>query len=100
VYVPQTLGLYAGLTVAENWAFTAAAFRTHTAMPADISGWSGDLVGRLPLGAQRHVAFAVANSHQPELLILDEPPRASGRSAARGCGRESGRPPTTAPERW
>src|ERR1700751_5056187 len=25
-YVPQTLGLYAGLTVAENWAFTAAAF--------------------------------------------------------------------------
>ena len=26
-YVPQTLGLYAGLTVAENWAFTAAAFR-------------------------------------------------------------------------
>jgi ABC-2 type transport system ATP-binding protein len=72
-YVPQTLGLYAGLTVAENWAFTAAAFRTHTAMPSDISGWSGDLVGRLPLGAQRHVAFAVANSHQPELLILDEP---------------------------
>jgi ABC-2 type transport system ATP-binding protein/ribosome-dependent ATPase len=73
-YVPQTLGLYAGLTVAENWAFTAAAFRNPRApLPANISAWKNDLVGALPLGAQRQVAFAVARSHRPELLILDEP---------------------------
>ena len=73
-YVPQTLGLYAGLTVAENWAFTAAAFRNHgAAIPQDIRGYGDELVGRLPLGAQRQVAFAVALSHRPELLILDEP---------------------------
>lgn len=73
-YVPQTLGLYAGLTVAENWDFTAAAFRNRGApLPQDISAWRKELVGRLPLGAQRRVAFAVALSHRPELLILDEP---------------------------
>lgn len=73
-YVPQTLGLYAGLTVAENWAFTAAAFRNSAAeVPRDISTWSGEIVGGLPLGAQRQVAFAVTLSHRPELLILDEP---------------------------
>jgi ABC-2 type transport system ATP-binding protein len=73
-YVPQTLGLYASLTVAENWSFTAAAFRNRSApMPERVAAWHADLVGRLPLGAQRQVAFAVALSHRPELLILDEP---------------------------
>jgi ABC-2 type transport system ATP-binding protein/ribosome-dependent ATPase len=73
-YVPQTLGLFAGLTVAENWAFTSAAFRNPgAAVPEAISAWKHELVGGLPLGAQRQVAFAVALSHRPELLILDEP---------------------------
>jgi ABC-2 type transport system ATP-binding protein len=73
-YVPQTLGLYAGLTVAENWAFTAAAFGNSGArVPEGISAWQHELVASLPLGVQRQVAFAVALSHQPELLILDEP---------------------------
>lgn len=73
-YVPQTLGLYAGLTVGENWAFTAAAFGERgLSLPEDLVEWRNHLVGGLPLGTQRRVAFAVALSHRPELLVLDEP---------------------------
>jgi ABC-type multidrug transport system ATPase subunit len=73
-YVPQTLGLYASLSVAENWEFTAAAFGSErTPVPDDIAAWSRELAGGLPVGVQRRVAFALALSHRPELLILDEP---------------------------
>ncbi|MBO0805130.1 MAG: ABC transporter ATP-binding protein [Nocardiopsaceae bacterium] len=73
-YVPQTLGLYAGLTVAENWAFTTAAFGGPRApLPERVAPWSRELVGGLSLGEQRQVAFAVVLSRQPELLVLDEP---------------------------
>ncbi|HUZ70054.1 MAG TPA: ABC transporter ATP-binding protein [Candidatus Saccharimonadales bacterium] len=73
-YVPQTLGLYDDLTVEENWTFTASAFGTaHLAVPPSIGTTRNQLVGTLPLGVQRRVAFAVAFSHEPELLVLDEP---------------------------
>lgn len=73
-YVPQTLGLYDDLTVEENWTFTASAFDSpRLALPPSIGDVRNHLVGTLPLGLQRRVAFAVAFSHQPELLVLDEP---------------------------
>ncbi len=73
-YVPQTLGLYDDLTVQENWLFTAAAFGTgEHELPESIAGSAHELVGDLSLGLQRRVAFAVAFSHDPDLLILDEP---------------------------
>jgi ABC-2 type transport system ATP-binding protein/ribosome-dependent ATPase len=73
-YVPQTLGLYADMTVKENWKFTAAAFgTTGVQMPDSIKDSSDQLVQDLSLGVQRRVAFAVAFSHNPELLVLDEP---------------------------
>jgi ABC-2 type transport system ATP-binding protein/ribosome-dependent ATPase len=76
-YGPQSLGLYDDLTVEENWSFTSAAFgRPHRgdgSMPQQIVPWRSDLVGSLGLGTQRLVAFAIALSHGPELLVLDEP---------------------------
>jgi len=84
-YVSQTLGLYDDLTVEENWAFTAAAFgRVRPAIPESLESSRDELVGVLPLGLQRRVAFAVAVSHLPELLVLDEPTSGVGvRSAER-----------------
>ena len=73
-YVPQTLGLYGDMTVEENWMFTSRAFgMRHLPVSPSIRDLADQLVGALPLGAQRRVAFAVAFSHQPELLVLDEP---------------------------
>ena len=73
-YVPQTLGLYDDLTVQENWEFTGAAFGTEAKnLPTSLAGSGQELVGDLSLGLQRRVAFAVAFSHDPDLLILDEP---------------------------
>jgi ABC-2 type transport system ATP-binding protein len=73
-YVPQSLGLYEDLTVAENLAFSAAAF-AHTG--ADLEGELAEqrdaLVRDLPLGLRRRAAFAIALSHHPDLLVLDEP---------------------------
>jgi ABC-2 type transport system ATP-binding protein/ribosome-dependent ATPase len=73
-YVPQTMGLYADLTVAANWHFTAAAFGGDTGpVPERLGRWRNEPAGSIPLGAQRQVAFALALSHKPELLVLDEP---------------------------
>lgn len=71
-YVPQGLGLYEDLTVAENLSFVAKAF--------GVAGYRGAgfterdrLVGDLSLGDRRRVAFEAALLHSPELLVLDEP---------------------------
>jgi ABC-2 type transport system ATP-binding protein/ribosome-dependent ATPase len=58
----------------ENWEFTAAAFGVaEFKLPESFAGCGNELVGDLSLGLQRRVAFAVAFSHKPELLVLDEP---------------------------
>lgn len=73
-YVPQNLGLYRDLTVAENLAFSAQAYRVAVpTLPPELSCYRNTLVGDLPLGVQRQIAFVVALAHQPEALVLDEP---------------------------
>jgi ABC-2 type transport system ATP-binding protein len=73
-YVPQTLGLYEDLTVAENLAFSTAAFGIHgAALEGDLAAVRDVLVRDLPLGLRRRVAFAIALGHRPDLLVLDEP---------------------------
>jgi ABC-2 type transport system ATP-binding protein len=73
-YVPQNLGLYRDLTLAENLAFVAGAYgAARPAVPPELRSYAGVLVGDLPLGAQRQVAFLAALCHSPEVLLLDEP---------------------------
>jgi ABC-2 type transport system ATP-binding protein len=74
-YVPQTLGLYDDLTAAENLAFSAAVFGggARGEWPSALDPYLGTLVGALPLGLQRRVAFVEALAHRPGLLVLDEP---------------------------
>lgn len=73
-YVSQGLGLYTDMTVAENLQFIARAFRTEPpALAPALDAVKGRLVGDIGLGLQRQLAFAGALSHEPELLVLDEP---------------------------
>jgi ABC-2 type transport system ATP-binding protein/ribosome-dependent ATPase len=75
-YMPQGLGLYDDLTVGENLAFAARAFgrRSDLAnLDPELRGSGRVLIRDLPLGLRRRVAFAAALSHDPELLVLDEP---------------------------
>lgn len=73
-YVPQGLGLYPDLTVAENLRFVAAAYGSPPPRIHDELVDAADrLVGELSLGLQRRVAFAAAAEHRPDLLVLDEP---------------------------
>ena len=81
-YVPQGLGLWQDLTVAENLTFSAGAFGTQPpALEPDLAAVSGALVRDLPLGLRRRLAFAAALAHGPELLVLDEPTSGVGLDA-------------------
>ena len=72
-YVPQGLGLYEDLTVAENLQFVARAFGVDFPQLGDLEARKDVLVRELSLGLRRRTAFLGALSHRPELLILDEP---------------------------
>ncbi len=75
-YVPQGLGLYADLTVAENVQFIATSFGITPAeiqLSEELTAVEQRLVGEIGLGRQRQLAFACALGHRPDLLILDEP---------------------------
>ena len=74
-YLPQSLGLYEDLTVAENLAFSVAAYGWGDAgaLTGELAEVAGVLVRDLPLGLRRRAAFAIALAHHPDLLVLDEP---------------------------
>jgi ABC-2 type transport system ATP-binding protein/ribosome-dependent ATPase len=72
--VPQGLGLYPDLTIGENLEFVAGAFSVETpALGPELERRRHDLVGAVPLGVRRRIAFAAALSHRPDLFLLDEP---------------------------
>lgn len=73
-YVPQGMGLYSELTVAENLAFTAQAYGCAPApLPDSLTPSADRLVGAIPLGLRRQLAFLCAVQHSPTALVLDEP---------------------------
>jgi ABC-2 type transport system ATP-binding protein/ribosome-dependent ATPase len=73
-YVPQGLGLYRDLTVAENLEFVASAFGVERPrLEPSLAAVADRLVGEIPLGLRRRVAFVSACCHDPSVLVLDEP---------------------------
>ncbi len=73
-YVPQGLGLYPDLTVDENLAFAAGAFGIAVPeLDGELGAVRRRLIGELPLGIRRRVAYVAALAHDPLVLILDEP---------------------------
>ena len=76
--MPQGLGLYPDLTVAENLAFVAGLYAAAVptlddALKPALKPARDRLVGSIGLGLQRRLAFTCALLHSPEVLVLDEP---------------------------
>lgn len=73
-YVPQSLGLYNDLTVAENLKFITGTYKVAApALPAGLLEVADRPVRGIGLGRQRRLAFLAALAHRPALLVLDEP---------------------------
>ncbi|HKT58298.1 MAG TPA: ATP-binding cassette domain-containing protein [Microbacterium sp.] len=73
-YVPQGLGLYTTLSVRENAAFLSRVYGVPAPhLPPALREVRSRVVADIGLGRQRQLAFALALSHDPELLVLDEP---------------------------
>ncbi len=73
-YLPQGLGLYEDLTIAETLAFSRAVFGAGSGSgPDPLRRYAGMTVRDLPLGVARRAGFAQVLAHAPELLLLDEP---------------------------
>jgi ABC-2 type transport system ATP-binding protein len=73
-YVPQSMGLYDDLTVAENVEFIAGCYDVPPPdLPAGLLEIADRPVRSIGLGRQRRLAFVAALGHHPDLVVLDEP---------------------------
>ncbi|MEO8478169.1 MAG: ABC transporter ATP-binding protein [Gemmatimonadota bacterium] len=82
-YMSQKFGLYADLTVAENFAFYAGLYGLRGDARRDrqdelfrslgLASRASQLAGTLSGGWKQKLALACATAHRPDLVFLDEP---------------------------